>query len=109
MVPGMSQLTDKLFQEAQALPEEERALLALQLFDSVGESGPELERAWRDEVRQRLADIDAVTRCSHRGTKPCDASLPPSNVAGWKLPIEERAEAKPRSAFLWLRRAEQAR
>ena len=59
MVQGMSQPADKLFQEAQALPEEERALLALQLLDSVGESGPELERAWRDEVRQRLADIDA--------------------------------------------------
>ena len=54
----MSQPADKLFEEAQALPEEERALLALQLLDSVGESELEIERSWRDEVRQRLADID---------------------------------------------------
>lgn len=54
----MSQAADKLFEEAQALPEEERALLALQLLDSVGEPETEIGRAWRDEVRQRLADID---------------------------------------------------
>jgi putative addiction module component (TIGR02574 family) len=54
----MSQPADKLFEEARALPEEERALLALQLLDSVGEPETEIERAWRDEVRQRLADID---------------------------------------------------
>ena len=34
-------------------------LLALQLLDSVGEPEAEIERAWRDEVRQRLAEIDA--------------------------------------------------
>jgi putative addiction module component (TIGR02574 family) len=55
----MSQPADKLFEEAQALPEQERALLALQLLDGVGEPATEIERAWRDEVRQRLADIDA--------------------------------------------------
>jgi putative addiction module component (TIGR02574 family) len=57
---GMSQPADKLFQEAQAqaLSEEERALLALLLLDSVGEPETEIERAWRDEVRQRLTDID---------------------------------------------------
>ena len=59
MVLGMSQPADKPFQEARALPDEERAFLALQLLDSVGESGPKLERAWRDEVRQRLADFDS--------------------------------------------------
>ncbi len=55
----MSQRADKLFEDAQALPDEERAILALQLLDSVGEGEPEIERAWRDEVRRRLADIDA--------------------------------------------------
>ena len=55
----MSQRADKLFEDAKALPAEERAVLALQLLDSVGEPEPEIERAWRDEVRRRLADIDA--------------------------------------------------
>jgi putative addiction module component (TIGR02574 family) len=55
----MSQPADMLFEEAQALPEEERALLALQLLDSIGQPETEIERAWREEVRQRLADIDA--------------------------------------------------
>ena len=55
----MSRRADKLFEDAQALPDEERAILALQLLDSVGEPEPEIERAWSDEVRQRLADIDA--------------------------------------------------
>jgi putative addiction module component (TIGR02574 family) len=54
---GMSQRADELFEEAQALPDEERAILVLQLLDSVGE--PEIERAWRDEVRRRLEDVDA--------------------------------------------------
>ena len=50
---------DQLFEEAQALPDEERAILALQLLDSVGEPESEIERAWSDEVRQRIEDIDA--------------------------------------------------
>jgi putative addiction module component (TIGR02574 family) len=59
MLLGMSRRADELFEDAQALPDEERAILALQLLDSVGLAEPEVERAWRDEVRQRLADIDA--------------------------------------------------
>src|SRR3990172_6989289 len=55
----MSQQADKLFEDAQALPDEERAILALQLLDSVGEPEPEIERAWRKEVRHRIEDIDA--------------------------------------------------
>lgn len=55
----MSQRADKLFEDAQGLPDEERAILALQLLDSVGEPEPEIERAWREEVRRRLEDIDA--------------------------------------------------
>jgi len=55
----MSQRADRLFEDAQALPAEERAVLALQLLDSVGEPEAEIERAWRDEVRRRLDDIDA--------------------------------------------------
>jgi putative addiction module component (TIGR02574 family) len=55
----MSQRADPLFEDAQALPDEERAILALQLLDSVGEPQPEIERAWCDEVRRRIEDIDA--------------------------------------------------
>jgi putative addiction module component (TIGR02574 family) len=55
----MSQRADKLFDDAQELPDEERAVLALQLLDSVGEPEADIERTWRDEVQQRLADIDA--------------------------------------------------
>jgi putative addiction module component (TIGR02574 family) len=54
----MTERADQLFQEAQELSAEERAVLALQLLDSVGEPEPDIERAWRDEVRRRLADID---------------------------------------------------
>ena len=55
----MSQRADKLFEDAQALPAEERAILALQLLDSVGAPEVEVERAWCDEVRRRIDDIDA--------------------------------------------------
>jgi putative addiction module component (TIGR02574 family) len=55
----MSKRADKLFQDAQALPDEERAILALRLLDSVGEPESEIERAWRDEVKRRLDDVDA--------------------------------------------------
>jgi putative addiction module component (TIGR02574 family) len=50
---------DQLFEAAQALSAEERAILALQLLDSVGEPPLDIKRAWRDEVSQRLAGIDA--------------------------------------------------
>jgi putative addiction module component (TIGR02574 family) len=55
----VSRRADQLFADAQSLPADERAVLALQLLDSVGEPEPEIERAWRDEVRRRLEDIDA--------------------------------------------------
>jgi putative addiction module component (TIGR02574 family) len=55
----MSQRADRLFEDAQQLTPEERAILALQLLDSVGEPPEDIERAWQDEVRQRLAEMDA--------------------------------------------------
>jgi putative addiction module component (TIGR02574 family) len=55
----MSQRADELFEEAQALSAEERAILALQLLDSVGEPQADIELAWRDEVLRRIADIEA--------------------------------------------------
>lgn len=55
----MSARADKLFADAQELPSEERAVLALQLLDSLGEPDPEMERAWLEEARRRLEDVDA--------------------------------------------------
>jgi putative addiction module component (TIGR02574 family) len=55
----MSQRADQLFEEAQALPADERAILALQLLDSVGSATPDVERAWLDEARLRLEDVEA--------------------------------------------------
>jgi len=37
----------------------ERALLALQLTGSVGEPEAEIERAWGEEVRRRIEDVEA--------------------------------------------------
>jgi putative addiction module component (TIGR02574 family) len=48
---------DRLFEAAQALAPEERAILALQLLDSVGEPTKEIERVWLEEVRVRLAAV----------------------------------------------------
>jgi putative addiction module component (TIGR02574 family) len=54
----MSERAERLFEEAQALEPEERAVLALMLLDSVGEPQPEIERAWSEEVRRRVEEID---------------------------------------------------
>ncbi len=44
------------------LPVEERAAVAAELIDSldgVGEAEEDVEAAWSEEIRQRLADVDA--------------------------------------------------
>ena len=50
---------EKLYDEALKLDPEERSVLALRLLDSVGEPEESIERAWAEEVRSRLQDIDA--------------------------------------------------
>ena len=56
----MSNLAEKLLDEAMQLPESERRLIALRLLDSVGEEPPEeIERAWTEEARRRLEDLRA--------------------------------------------------
>jgi putative addiction module component (TIGR02574 family) len=55
----MKPSADQLLEEARALPVAERAIPALQLLDSVGEPEGEVERTWRDEVRRRIAAVDA--------------------------------------------------
>ncbi len=55
----MCERAEELFEQAQSLDPEERAVLALKLLDSVGEPEPALEEAWRDEIRRRLDEIDS--------------------------------------------------
>jgi putative addiction module component (TIGR02574 family) len=49
----------RLLDEALQLPEQDRAELALRLLDSVGDGTPgEVERAWVDEAKRRLGEIE---------------------------------------------------
>jgi putative addiction module component (TIGR02574 family) len=48
----------RLLDEALQLPDKERAELALRLLDSVGEPADQIERAWIEEAKRRLAEID---------------------------------------------------
>lgn len=47
----------KVLDEALQLPEQDRAELALRLLDSCGEPTADVERAWIEEARRRLAAI----------------------------------------------------
>jgi putative addiction module component (TIGR02574 family) len=52
----------QILHEALALPPEARAALADSLLDSLdAEVDPDAERAWREEIEQRAASIDAGT------------------------------------------------
>lgn len=56
----MSDPAEKLLDEALKLPEAERRALALRLLESVGdEPEGEIERAWVDEAKRRLDDVQA--------------------------------------------------
>jgi len=55
----MSTQALRILDEALQLSEQDRAELALRLLDSVGEPAGEVERAWIDEAKRRLADVDA--------------------------------------------------
>lgn len=56
----MADAAEDLFDEAMELPDSERRILALWLLDSAGEEPPEdVERAWLDEARRRLAAVRA--------------------------------------------------
>ena len=48
----------RLLDEALQLAESDRADLALRLLDSMGEPTDEVERAWIEEAKRRLAEID---------------------------------------------------
>lgn len=51
---------EKLLEEALKLPESQRRLLAQELLETVGNESPEeVERAWVEEAKKRLDDIEA--------------------------------------------------
>ena len=57
----MSTLADELSQKARLLPPEERVRLAEELLATVQEVDVEVEAAWDEEIRRRLAEIDSGT------------------------------------------------
>lgn len=48
----------EILEAANALPEEERLLLAHRLFDSIHDMDEDVEQAWVQEVRRRCGEID---------------------------------------------------
>ena len=49
-----------LFRDASELPERDRAALAGLLIESLGaDPEPDVEAAWSDEIKRRVADLDA--------------------------------------------------
>lgn len=52
----MSSTAKKLRDDAMALPEEERELLAAELLDSLGHD-PEWDEAWAKECERRLEEV----------------------------------------------------
>jgi putative addiction module component (TIGR02574 family) len=57
----MSSLVEELSQKARALPAEDRVRLAEELLATVQEVDAEVEAAWEDEIRRRIAEIDSGT------------------------------------------------
>lgn len=57
----MARTVDDLFREALTLSEEERERLALLLHNATsgGYVDPEIEKAWVNECRRRLAELDS--------------------------------------------------
>ena len=57
----MANLIEELNPKARKLPTADRVLLAEELLASVCETDDEIEAAWDEEIRLRIADIDAGT------------------------------------------------
>ncbi len=55
----MANLIDELSSRARTLPAADRVRLAEELLATVHEADDELEAAWDEELRLRIADIDA--------------------------------------------------
>ena len=57
----MSTLAEELSRQALALPPEERVRLAQELLATVQQEDAEVEAAWDEELKRRIAEIDAGT------------------------------------------------
>ena len=57
----MSDLVEELSRKARALPPEERVRLAEELLATVQEVDAEVDAAWDEEIRRRVAEIDSGT------------------------------------------------
>ena len=57
----MTTLVDELSQRALELPPEERVRLAERLLATVHEVDAEVDAAWDEEIKRRLAEIDNGT------------------------------------------------
>ena len=57
----MSALAEELSRKALALPVEERIWLAEELLATVQEVDAEVEAAWDEEIKRRIAEIDNGT------------------------------------------------
>ena len=55
----MSDLVDELSRKARALPPEDRVRLAEELLATVQEVDAEVELAWDEEIKRRIAEIDS--------------------------------------------------
>ena len=55
----MPSLVEELSQKARALPPEERVRLAEELLATVQEVDLEVEAAWDEEIRRRIAEVDS--------------------------------------------------
>lgn len=53
----MSPKAAEVLEQAQKLSEDERRELAIELLDSA--VAPEIEQAWIDEARRRIAEVDS--------------------------------------------------
>jgi len=57
----MANLIEELSSQARKLPAADRVRLAEELLASVYETDDEVEAAWEEEIRLRIAEIDAGT------------------------------------------------
>lgn len=57
----MTDSVDELSRKARALPPEDRVRLAEELLATVQEVDAEVEQAWDQEIRRRIAEIDNGT------------------------------------------------
>jgi putative addiction module component (TIGR02574 family) len=53
----MGEAARKVRDEAMALPEDEREVLAVELLESLADPGHDWEQAWATEIDRRLADV----------------------------------------------------